>query len=117
MSCECETCGEHIIDCCCKKHGNRNPHSKYRPEWGFHNLMVLAAFRYCLGRQSYIVSCCTEWLTQYWPVIDDDNKKLIDKEIREAIEGGWVGDQCDKQNWEKILQLGSLFRCDGKHPS
>ncbi len=78
--------------------------NKFKPEWGFKNLMMIAAFRYCLGRKTYIVSACVDWLLQYWNEIDDQTKKLILEEIEEAIEKGCAGDRCDIDCWERVLE-------------
>ena len=47
-------------------------------------LMVMAAVRYCLGRQSYIVSSCIEFLNGAW------DKELSDKDhlviMRDIVE-------------------------------
>ena len=37
------------------------------PHYGRDGLMAIAAFRYCLGRQTYIVGDCAEWLCEQWP--------------------------------------------------
>lgn len=77
---------------------------EFKPEWGFQNLMVLAAFRYCLGRRTYIVGSCVDWLLSYWDEIDDWTKVLIIKEIKLAAELGHLGDECDADDWKKILE-------------
>lgn len=79
--------------------------AEYKPEWGHHNLMVLAAFRYCLGRRTYMVSWCVEWLIMYWKEIDSHTKKMVVEEIKEAIEKHWAGDECDVDEWRKILRI------------
>jgi len=76
---------------------------EYKPEWGFHNLMVLAAFRYCLGRTSYIVGCCVDWLIKYWPEIDENTRKIILDETKRAIEKGDAGDRCDVTDWKRLV--------------
>ncbi len=90
MSGECPKCSEHPVDCLCA-YG-------YKPEWGFHNLMVVACFRYCLGRRSYIVSNCVEFLTDYWGEFDKTSK-----ETKEALEKGHAGDKCDEDRWKQLL--------------
>lgn len=47
--------------------------------WGFNDLMVIAAFRYCLGRSTYIVGTCVDWLTEHWPNFSVDTQQLIKK--------------------------------------
>lgn len=77
----------------------------YKPEWGFHNLMVLAAFRYCLGRRTYIVSSCVDWLIQYWSEIDENTKKIITEEVYDALVDKNAGDSCDVEDWERLMKF------------
>lgn len=86
--------------------------------WGRDALMVIAAFRYCLGRMSYIVSDCTQWLIHNWETIPDHAKTIIQKELDEAFARdaertgsesdplisplGWP---CDKAEWAKVRAL------------
>ena len=30
--------------------------------WGWNEIMVISAFRYCVGRQTYVVQACADWL-------------------------------------------------------
>lgn len=62
-------------------------------------LMVMAAFRYCLGRQSYIVGTCEEWLRRHWDQIDPHIQSLIRSEILDALTKGIAGDLCDVAVW------------------
>lgn len=78
---------------------------KFKPEWGRHNIMVIAAFRYCLGRRTYIVSDCVDWLIAYWDEIDKNTKQIILEEIKEAFLKDHVGDECDAEDWKRVLAL------------
>jgi len=71
--------------------------------WQNH-LMVLAAFRYCLGRQSYIVSECGKWLYDYWDDFPETTRAIILKETEEALENGTAGDDCDRSFWLALLE-------------
>lgn len=77
----------------------------FKPEWGFHNFMVTAAHRYSLGRRTYAVSLCVDWLMKYWDEIDHNSKRLIVSETREAIDRGCAGDSCDIECWEGLLKF------------
>lgn len=68
------------------------------------DLMVLAAFRYCLGRRSYIVGSCVDWLIENWDGIYDHRQNIID-EIEAAIENGYAGEECDVAQWRRILEV------------
>jgi len=67
------------------------------------NDTILAAFRYALGRQTYIVSSVVEDILKNWDNIDNNLKNLIKKEIEEAIEQNRAGMECDIKEWKKIL--------------
>lgn len=78
---------------------------EFKPEWGFQNLMVLAAFRYCLGRRTYIVGSCVDWLIKYWQEIDAYTKIMIIQETEEALQKGVAGDSCDVDDWKALLDF------------
>lgn len=78
--------------------------------------MVLAAFRYCVGRRTYIVRECVEWLFVNWPEFSDSIKELIKKELEELFDqddlyrnGGGdyraLGDDCDRWEWERVRAM------------
>ena len=48
--------------------------------WGPGQFVVVATFRYCLGRQTYIVQECADWLTLHWPVIEQPVRNLIQRD-------------------------------------
>ncbi len=73
--------------------------------WGHGDLMVTAAHRYCLGRRTYIVSECVNWLISNWKRLEDHTKKLILEETQEAIDRDYAGESCDVREWNKILEL------------
>ena len=62
-------------------------------------LMVMAAHRYCLGRQSYIVGSCIEWLKAHWDKFEDDTKNVIVRDTIEALADDSDGDFCDRTGW------------------
>lgn len=84
--------------------------------WGFSQLMAIAAFRYCVGRQTYIVGACADWLIESWPLFSDNTKAVIqrdliaefqrDDEARARGESyrplGW---DCDRNDWERVRKL------------
>lgn len=73
--------------------------------WGMNDLMVTAAHRYCLGRRSYIVSECVDWLIKNWGLFHVETKKQIIVETKEAIERGFAGDDCDVEQWQRLIQI------------
>ena len=84
--------------------------------WGRDDLMALAAVRYCLGRSSYIVGDCVDWLITQWPNLSDSIKRVIARDVDEAFERddearadgrehkplGW---DCDRAYWTKARAL------------
>ena len=86
--------------------------------WGRADLMVTAAVRYCLGRSSYIVGDCVDWLLANWERFEPGCRLVILRDISEAIqrddEARERGDQylplgmdMDRREWERaIAQIG-----------
>lgn len=68
------------------------------------DLMVIAAFRYSLGRASYIVGACVDWILLNWKLLDANTQSLIVKEIKSAISDRAYGMECDKAQWQRILE-------------
>ena len=69
-------------------------------------LILIAAFRYALGRCSYMPSVVAEALAQCWPDLTEHDQRLIKREIAEAIERGHAGMDCDVATWRRVLALG-----------
>jgi hypothetical protein len=86
------------------------------PAYGRSELMALAAFRYCLGRRSYIVGDCTEWLINIWPRLGCNIRTRIMAELEEEFEKDdvsrkygkeWhpLGTDMDRRSWETVRAL------------
>lgn len=82
--------------------------------WGRADLMATAAVRYCLGRSSYIVGDCVDWLIEQQTRIEPAALRIIVRDIREAMqrddEARERGDQhlplgmdMDRREWERAL--------------
>lgn len=67
--------------------------------------MVFYAFRYCLGRNSYCVSECVEYLKLSWSSLSGSTKETIKTEIIEAIDNRKAGMNMDVSLWMEILNL------------
>ena len=95
--------------------------------WGPGQFVVVATFRYCLGRQTYIVQECADWLLLHWPVIEQPVRNLIQRELERAFEQddraragdaqgykplGW---DCDREQWERVRSLWA--NAAGKAPA
>ena len=70
--------------------------------FGRSQLMVIAAVRYCLGRRSYIVSDCADWLLQVWPALDASAQLIVRRDIEECFER----DEEDRANGRAFPALG-----------
>lgn len=86
--------------------------------YGRDQLMVTAAVRYCLGRMTYIVSDCADWLIAIWPTLHDNTRTIIQRDIEEAFarddearadgrEYKPLGMDCDRAQWERVRRLWS----------
>jgi len=84
--------------------------------WGFGDLMVTAAFRYCCGRKTYIVGTCADWLIEQWPNFDNNAKAIIQRDLEEEFKRDDqaraagesylpLGHDCDRQEWERVRLL------------
>lgn len=66
-------------------------------------LIAIAAHRYCLGRRSYIVGACVEWLRDVWPDLTPQTRGVVIRDTRDALERGEAGDCMDEQEWAGFL--------------
>ena len=82
--------------------------------YGFDGLMAIAAFRYCLGRRTYIVGACVDWLIDQWHAFPPNVRSVIARDLREAFERddaarqhgdrhplGW---DCDRRDWQRAME-------------
>jgi hypothetical protein len=67
--------------------------------------ILLCAFRYSLGRMTYITGDCADWLTRYWHLIPAAWQEQIHGDILKAIEQGHAGHECDIRQWKRVLSL------------
>ncbi len=66
-------------------------------------MMMGSAVRYALGRQTYIVSTTTQYITFLVPQLDDRSLACMERDIREA--GNYGSDTIDKPEWMKLLKV------------
>lgn len=83
---------------------------------GHDELMVVAAVRYSLGRMTYIVSDCADWLIKIWPMLSESTRKIIQRDLDEAFarddqdrDAGRdykaLGMDCDREKWDRVREL------------
>lgn len=76
----------------------------------------VCAFRYALGRQTYVVSMCAEDLARSWSDLHPRAQQIIERDLREAIQrdaesrnGGStyhpLGDDCDRAAWLGLVEV------------
>jgi hypothetical protein len=69
------------------------------------HLMVMAAARYCIGRRTYIVSACIEFLTQVWKEeLNKEDRAVILRDIIEYLQDYGEADGYDAEGWRFFAQ-------------
>jgi hypothetical protein len=67
-------------------------------------LMCMAAHRHCLGRASYVVSSCLEWLRDNWDQFNLNTQNVILRDTAMAIYDDMAGMDMDKNGWIHFLR-------------
>lgn len=65
------------------------------------SMMLVSAERYALGRMTYIVGWTCEIIKKNMPLLSGKDKAVMIRDIETAYS---YGDECDKQEWMKLLQ-------------
>ena len=69
-----------------------------------YELLLMMAFRYALGRRTYVVSYIVDELLANWHNFSAERREQFKREIREHKElFGNLGHDMDEQQWNKIL--------------
>ena len=77
------------------------------------------AVRYNLGRMTYAVGSCVEWLIHIWPDLHEKARSIIQRDVEEAFvaddrdrarlkgESGYkrLGMDMDRREWERVRKL------------
>lgn len=96
--------------------------------YGRGHLMVVAAVRYCLGRRTYIVADCADWIIPLWPSLPKQVQSVIERDVevqfaRDDIArvDGWehkpLGMDMDRREWERVRELWKKEPGDAAAPS
>ncbi len=79
--------------------------------------MVIGAFRYALGRMTYVVEECCDWLCYNWSGLAEGVQNIIKKELEAAFDSDdWysinhvtgirpLGMHYDRSQWERVRKL------------
>ena len=62
-------------------------------------LMVMAAHRYCLGRESYIVGAALDWLWKHREHFENNTKFVLVVDTVKALMDGHTGADSDTKGW------------------
>ena len=84
--------------------------------WGRDDLMTIAAVRYCLGRRTYIVGDCVDWMREHWHAWTPNMRSVIQRDVEEEFrrddEARARGDEykplgmdMDRKEWERARLL------------
>lgn len=69
-----------------------------------YEVILFCAFRYALGRRTYVVDYVTKAIHAYWPDMQESDKSIFAKEIVEHYERfGNLGHDIDKEQWMSIV--------------
>lgn len=84
----------------------------FEQQYGRAGLMIIAAVRYCLGRRTYIVGDCADWIIANWHDWPDNVRQIIQRDIEEEFDRAArmpelkvLGDGCDRSYWERVRKL------------
>lgn len=66
-------------------------------------LILISAFRYALGRATYMPRVVADEIRRQWPNLSESDRNLFKREIKEAIKAGLAGMDCDVFTWEILL--------------
>lgn len=70
------------------------------------DILLFCAFRYALGRQTYVVGAIADIIKANWDHMPQSRRNLFRKEIEEAIEKGYAGSiNIDVPEWLSILHM------------
>ncbi len=68
--------------------------------------ILICAFRYCLGRRSYVVAECDGWIRNHWPTMGVHARSIILADLKTAIEDETriLGMEQDRKIWVLLYE-------------
>jgi hypothetical protein len=69
------------------------------------DILLFCAFRYALGRRTYVPSVIERIIIDNWENMPSVTREKYKREIREAIAANRAGDECDSIAWSRLLNL------------
>lgn len=68
------------------------------------SLTAICAFRYALGRRTYVAGHVANWLIANRDRLEEGDRALIVREIDQQQERG-LGDACDVADWMRVREV------------
>ena len=69
------------------------------------DILLFCAFRYALGRRTYVPSVIEKIIIGNWENMPPITREKFKNEIREALDSHRAGDTYDEDGWMRILDL------------
>jgi hypothetical protein len=67
--------------------------------------LLVCSFRYALGRTTAMVSTIVDYLIDDWSYLEPWQHDQIKKDINNAIVANRAGENCDVNEWRRVLEL------------
>lgn len=67
--------------------------------------ILVAAFRYALGRRTYAVQVVAKALVANRDRLPAEDRHLIVREIRQAVAAAQAGGDCDVRDWQRVADV------------
>jgi hypothetical protein len=84
---------------------NLNKNHRYKKIFRVDSLAMISAFRYALGRRTYIVGHTVKMILENWDKFAEEDKKLMVKEILQHKDTfGDIGSKYDELEWNLIIE-------------
>jgi hypothetical protein len=77
-------------------------------------LIAIAAFRYALGRMTYMPEHVGNWLIKNRDALPEHDRKLIIREIDEAERLHGLGMECDVATWKRVRKAFAAAPTEGE---
>jgi len=78
-------------------------------------LLMIAGFRYALGRRTYIVYTITELIKNYYKIFNNQDWKNFIEDIDFQRKFNDLGDKCDIKTWNKFEEFCKNNIDEGKN--
>lgn len=65
------------------------------------DFLVIGAFRYALGRQTYVVNETVSWMIANWETVSEKAKAVIRRDLEGATD---LGDEIDRREWDRLRE-------------